>query len=88
MDATLGLAAVKKDYQHVDLVEPKIGFQGLAESMGVHAKTLEHPSEAAETLLWGLERVAQGEPALIDIHLKKYTEGPSSFSFRFTRPAL
>ncbi|MCW4037295.1 MAG: thiamine pyrophosphate-binding protein [Candidatus Bathyarchaeota archaeon] len=88
VNATLGLAAKQKDYQHVDLVEPKIGFQGLAESMGVHAKTLKHPSKAAETLQWGLEWVAQGEPALIDIHLKKYTEGPSSYSFRFNRPAL
>jgi acetolactate synthase-1/2/3 large subunit len=86
VDTTLGLAAKHQDYQHVDLVEPMIRFQGLAEAMGVPAKTLEHPTEAAATLQWGMERVARGEPALIDIHLKKYTEGPSSYTYRFTRP--
>ncbi len=86
VDTTLGLAAKHKDYQHVDLVEPMIRFQGLAEAMGVPAKTLEHPTDAAATLRWGMEHVAHGEPALIDIQLQKYTEGPSSYTYHFTRP--
>jgi acetolactate synthase-1/2/3 large subunit len=88
VDTTLGLAAQQQNYEHVDLVGPEIGFQGLAESMGVHARTVEHPDEAAETLQWGLEMVVKGMPALIDIHLKKYTEGPSSYRFVFKRPKL
>jgi len=87
VDTTLGLAAQQQNYEHVDLVGPEIGFQGLAESMGVHARILEHPDAAAETLRWGLEMVSKGTPALIDIHLKKYTEGPSSYRFVFKRPS-
>ena len=85
VDTTLGLAAKQRNYEHVDIAEPKIRFKELAESVGVQAETLEHPDEAAEKLRWGLEQVARGEPALIDIRLKKYTEGPSSYHFVFNR---
>ncbi len=85
--STLGLAAQHRNYEHVDLIEPKIDFTKLAESVGVAAKTIEDPNEARDTLTWGLNQVAKGNPALIDIHLKKYTDGPSSASYIFTRPS-
>ncbi len=86
LNSTLRLAPKSKNYEHVDLIEPKIEFKKMAESVGIHAETIEDPNEAQEKLKWGIDQVAKGKPALIDIHLKKYTEGPSSYSYIFKRP--
>lgn len=86
VNSTLGLAPKHQHYEHVDLIEPNIDFNKMAESVGVPAKTIEDPNEAHETLTWGFDQVAKGKPALIDIRLKQYTEGPASSSYIFKRP--
>jgi len=84
--AGLGLAAKHKDYECVDLDEPRIGYKEIAKGLRVHADTIEHPDEAAEKLKWGLEHVSNGNPALVEINLAKYTEGVSSYRYSFKRP--
>lgn len=86
-DTTLRFADECKDYECVDLVEPRLDFKGIAEAFGVHAETVKHPDEAYEKLRRGLERVSKGLPALVDIHLAKYTEGESSYRYVFKRPS-
>lgn len=86
-EATLGLAAKQRNYEFVDIHEPRVNFVRIAEAFGVHAETIEHPDETTEKLRRGMEMVSRGEPALIDVHLPKYTEGPSSYRYTFKRPA-
>ena len=86
MDATLGLAVTQKNYEHVDLMEPVIDFTKIAESMSVDTDVIKHPDEAKSKLQWGLNTVAKGAPALIEIQIEKYTSGPSSYSYTFERP--
>jgi len=86
VDTTLGLAAKHKDYECVDLDEPRIRFRTIAEGLGVHAETIEHADDAAEKLWVGLKLVSEGRPALIEINLGKYTEGRSSYRYIFSRP--
>ncbi len=84
-DATLKLAESKKDYEFVDIDEPRIYFAKLAEGLKVKSKTLSHPDEVAEKFKWGLDLISRGEPALIDIQLEKFTKGKSSYSYIFQR---
>jgi len=84
-DATLGLAASKQNYEHVDLSEPAISFTKLAESMNIQTETIAHAEEAARKLQWGIDKITEGEPVLIEIQLGKYTKGASSYQYVFTR---
>jgi len=86
VDATLGIAAAQKNYEHVDLMEPKINFTKMAESMSVDTDVITHPDEAKSKLQWGLNTIAKGAPALIEIQIEKYTSGPSSYQYTFERP--
>jgi acetolactate synthase-1/2/3 large subunit len=85
-ETTLGLAAKHRDYEFVDVDEPRINFGRIAEAFGVHAETIDHPDETTEKLRRGMEMVSRGEPALIDVHLPKHTEGQSSYRYTFRRP--
>jgi thiamine pyrophosphate-dependent acetolactate synthase large subunit-like protein len=80
-----GTCSTTKNYERVDLIEPKTEFKKMAESVGVHAETREDPHEAHEKMKWGIDQVAKGKPALIDSHLKEYTEGPAAYSYIFKR---
>lgn len=86
VDATLGLAVTQKNYEHVDLMDPIINFTKMAESMSVATDVIKHPNETKKKLQWGLNTVAKGAPALIEIQIKKYTSGPSSYQYTFERP--
>jgi acetolactate synthase-1/2/3 large subunit len=85
VDATLKLAASSRNYECVDIDEPRIDFANLAEAFNVRSETLSHPWDAEEKLKWAFDVVSKGEPALIDIHLEKYTEGKSSYTYSFQR---
>jgi acetolactate synthase-1/2/3 large subunit len=86
IDATLGLASAQNNYEHVDLAEPVIDFTKIAESMNVVSDTITHPDEVKQKLQWGLNTIAKGIPALIEIQIEKYTPGPSSYHYTFERP--
>jgi benzoylformate decarboxylase len=86
VDTTLGLAAKHKDYECIDVDEPRIEFTNIAKGLRVHADTIEHPDEAAKKLRQGLEQVSKGYPSLVEINLAKYTKGNSSYLYRFKRP--
>ncbi|MCW4039825.1 MAG: thiamine pyrophosphate-binding protein [Candidatus Bathyarchaeota archaeon] len=86
VDATLGLAVAQKNYEHVDLMEPVINFTKIAESMNVATDVIKHPDEAKHKLQWGLNTIAKGAPALIEIQIDKYTSGSSSYHYTFERP--
>jgi thiamine pyrophosphate-dependent acetolactate synthase large subunit-like protein len=85
-DTTLKLALSRKNYEFVDIDEPRIDFAKLAEANGVRAETLMHPEDAEQKLRWAFNVISRGEPALVDVHLKKYTEGRSSYTYTFQRP--
>ena len=86
VDTTLKLAVSKKNYEHVDLDEPRIDSAKLAKAFSVRSDTLSHPEDAQEKLRWALDVVSKGEPVLIDVQLEKYTEGRSSYAYAFQRP--
>jgi thiamine pyrophosphate-dependent acetolactate synthase large subunit-like protein len=86
VDATLGLAVAQKNYEHVDLMEPVINFTKIAESVNVATDVIKHPDEAKHKLQWGLNTIAKGAPALIEIQIDKYTSGSSSYHYTFERP--
>jgi len=86
VDTTLKLTSSSRDYECVDLDEPRIDFAKLAEAFKVRSETLSHPWDAEEKLRWGFNVVSKGEPALIDVQLEKYTEGRSSYTYSFQRP--
>lgn len=88
VDTTLKLAVSSRDYECVDLDEPRIDFAKLAEAFRVRSETLSHPWDAEEKLRWGFDVVSKGEPALIDVQLEKYTEGKSSYTYSFQRPIV
>lgn len=46
--------------------DPPLNFTGLAESMGVTARTITDPSEVADALRWG---IAQAGPVLLDVRV-------------------
>lgn len=85
-DAVMKRAKKLKNYEFVDLDEPRIDFYSMARSLGVHSEVIEGPDEAREVLERAIATVQRGEPALIDVHLKKYTEGKSTYTFIFKRP--
>ncbi len=87
-DTTLKLALSSNNYECVDIDEPRINFAKLAEAFGIRAETLSHPEEAEEKLRFGFNLVSRGQPALIDVHLEKYTEGKSSYTYSFKRPIM
>ena len=87
VDTTLKLASSHKNYEFVDLDEPRIDFARFAESHKVKSDTLSHPDEAEKKLRWAFSVISEGEPALIDVQLKKYTTGKSSYTYSFQRPA-
>lgn len=86
VDATLGLAVSQNNYEHVDLADPVIDFTKIAQSMDVLTDTIQHPDEAQQKLRWGLNTIAKGKPALIEIQIEKFTQGPSSYQYTFKRP--
>ena len=85
-DTTLKLALARKNYEFVDIDEPRIDFAKLAEANSVKAETLSHPEDAEQKLKWGFDVISKGEPALIDVQLKKFTEGKSGCGYSFQRP--
>jgi thiamine pyrophosphate-dependent acetolactate synthase large subunit-like protein len=87
-DTTLKLALSSNNYECVDIDEPRIDFAKLAEAFGIRAETLSHPEEAEEKLKFGFDMVSRGQPALIDVHLEKYTKGKSSYTYSFKRPIM
>jgi thiamine pyrophosphate-dependent acetolactate synthase large subunit-like protein len=86
-DTTLKLALSHQNYEFVDLDEPRIDFARLAEAYRVRSETLSHPDDAEKKLKWGINIITNGEPALIDIQLEKYTKGKSSYTYSFKRPS-
>jgi thiamine pyrophosphate-dependent acetolactate synthase large subunit-like protein len=87
LGSTLKVAASRKNYEFVDIDEPRIDFAKLAETCKVKSETLTHPEDAGEKLKWAFNVISKGEPALIDIQLQKYTKGKSSYIYSFQRPA-
>lgn len=55
----------------------------VAEALKVKSETLMNPEDAGEKLRWGFDLVSKGAPALINVHLEKYTEGKSSYTYSF-----
>jgi len=88
VDTTLKLASSRRNYECVDIDEPRIDFAKLAEAFKVRSETLSHPEDAEEKLRWAFDVVSKGEPALIDVQLEKYTEGRSSYTYSFQRPVI
>ena len=86
VDTTLKLASSRKNYEFVDLDEPRIDFAKLAEAYKVRSETLSHPEDAEQKLKWAFSVISKGEPALIDVQLEKYTEGRSTYAYSFQRP--
>lgn len=86
VDTTLKLASSRKNYEFVDINEPRIDFAKLAEAYKVRSETLSHPEDAEEKLKWAFSVISNGEPVLIDVQLEKYTKGDSSYAHSFQRP--
>ena len=86
VDTTLKLAVSSRNYECVDLDEPRIDFAKLADAFKVRSETLSHPWDVEEKLRWAFDVVSKGEPVLIDVQLEKYTPGKSSYTYTFQRP--
>ena len=61
----LGSAARGRDFVAMDLVDPDLRFDRLAEAMGVPAKRVERPEDLAPVLAAAMSH--QGGPFLVDV---------------------
>ena len=75
--ATAGWSVKAKNYECVDIDEPRINFAELAKAYYVHGEKVEENDQVAAALRNALVTLQKGRPALIDFTLLKYTEGPS-----------
>lgn len=87
-DSKLKLALLANNYECVDIDEPRINFQRIAESVGVNAHILKHHNETRHVLEQSIKHIAKGEPSLIDVRLPKFTIGKSCAKFKFERPLV
>ena len=75
--ATAGWSLKAKNYECVDIDEPRINFAELARAYDVHGERVEENHRVGVALKNALAALQKGRPALIDFVLQKYTEGPS-----------
>jgi len=75
--ATGGWSLKAKNYECVDIDEPRIDFAELARAYDVHSERVEENDQVGEALRKALATLGEGRPALIDFILEKYTEGSS-----------
>ncbi len=75
--ATAGWSLKAKNYECVDIDEPRIDFAKLAKAYDVYAERVEENEEIDVALRNALAILRKGSPALIDFALPKYTEGRS-----------
>jgi len=75
--ATAGWSLRGKNYECVDIDEPRINFAELAKAYDVHSERVEENDQVGVALRSALATLRKGRPALIDFVLEKYTEGPS-----------
>ncbi len=71
--ATEHWAKKAKDYEFLDLENPKIDFTHIAASFSVPAKKVETPQQFEEALEEGIKLASINKPMLIDVTLEKYT---------------
>lgn len=64
-----------KDYEFLDLDDPRIDFTGIAGSVGVSSARVENVEQLSSVLNDALETAGRGEPYLIDVWSPKHT-GP------------
>jgi benzoylformate decarboxylase len=69
----LGSAATGRDFVAMDLVDPELRFDRMAEAMGVPSKRVERPEELAPVLAEAMAR--QDGPFLIDVVLEGSVPG-------------
>jgi len=75
--ATAGWSLKAKNYECVDIDEPRINFAELARAYNVQGERVEENEQVGAALRNALATLRKGRPALIDFALQKYTEGPS-----------
>lgn len=75
--ATGGWSLKAKNYECVDIDEPRINFAELARAYDVKGERVEENDRVGMALRNALVVLQNRRPALIDFALPKYTEGPS-----------
>jgi benzoylformate decarboxylase len=63
----LGTAARGRKFVAMDLTDPELRFDRMAESMGVRGQRVERPEELAGALR---DAIAHGGPALVDVSME------------------
>jgi len=75
--ATAGWSRKAKNYECVDIDQPRINFSELARAYDMHSERVEQNDQIRIALRNALSTLRKGHPALIDFTLPKYTEGSS-----------
>jgi thiamine pyrophosphate-dependent acetolactate synthase large subunit-like protein len=71
--ATEHWAKNAKDYEFLDLENPRIDFTGIASSCGVQSRRVETLEQLESALEDGISIAAKNKPILIDVILEKFT---------------
>jgi benzoylformate decarboxylase len=69
----LGPAAKDREFVAMDLIEPELRFDRMADAMGVPAKRVEQPEELASALQEAMSH--RGGPYLLDVVLESPIPG-------------
>jgi len=75
--ATAGWSLKARNYECIDIDEPRINFAELAKAYDVHGERVEENDRVGVALRNALATLQEGRPALINFTLPKCTEGPS-----------